>query len=128
MLQSGHPLGPFSNNYDYIRIDYEKTPARPTLDGEPLYEAMPIGFVPSNGLATAHHVRANAYWAVFAGGFGHTYGCNGVFQMCVGDRPCEFWADTSWRKALLIDGARQMHHLKNLMNSKRLQPQQCRQQ
>jgi hypothetical protein len=26
MLQSGHPLGVFSNNYDFIRIDYERTP------------------------------------------------------------------------------------------------------
>lgn len=118
MLQSGHPCGAFSNNYDFIRVDYEKTPAKPTLDGEALYEAMPIRFVPSNGRATAHHIRANAYWAVFAGAFGHTYGCNGVFQMCTPDGPCPFWADTSWREALLFEGAGQMKHLKNLMLSR----------
>jgi hypothetical protein len=111
-------LSATTNNYDFIRIDYKKTPAKPTLDSEALYEGMPIGFVPSNGRATAHHIRANAYWAVFAGAFGHTYGCNGVFQMCTPDGPCSFWADTSWRDALLSEGAGQMKHLKNLMLSR----------
>lgn len=120
MLQSGHPLGVFSNNYDFIQADYEKTPVRPTLDGEALYEAMPIGFVPTNGRATAHHVRANAYWAVFAGACGHTYGHNSVWQMCAPDSPRVLWADTNWRDAILFEGATQMKHLKNLMLSRPL--------
>jgi hypothetical protein len=118
MIQSGHPPGPFSNNYDLVRNDYAKQPVKPTLDGEPLYEDMPLGFVPTNGRATAHHVRANAYWAVFAGAFGHTYGANGVFQMCVPDGPCEFWGRVSWREALRFPGARQMKHLKHLILSR----------
>ena len=118
MIQSGHALGPFSNNYDFIRVAYHKKPVKPVIDGEALYEDMPIGFVPSNGRAGAHHIRVNAYWAVFAGACGHTYGANGVFQMSTDHDAREFWAASTWRDALRFEGARQLRHLKHLILSR----------
>ncbi len=49
MFQSGHKdysqdsLGFGEDNWRYVKIDYEKTPHKPTLDGEPSYENIPHG-------------------------------------------------------------------------------------
>ena len=50
------------------------------MDGEPNYEDMPVHMRPENGYLGAYDARKAAYWALFAGAHGHTYGANGVFQ------------------------------------------------
>ena len=57
-------------------------PIKPVIDGEPSYEDIPIGLhFPEGPRWQASDVRRYAYWDVFAGAFGHTYGHNAIMQM-----------------------------------------------
>lgn len=73
MLQSGHSARNVAN-YEMIEHDYAREPIKPCLDGEARYEDHPINWDPKNGWFDDHDVRQAAYWAVFAGAFGHAYG------------------------------------------------------
>ena len=117
MTQSGH-ISAYYDSYRIIENDFIKNPVKPVLDGEIIYEGIPFGFCPTNGRATAHHVRVAAYWSVFAGATGVTYGCNGVFQFYKNEKSWAWWADRSWKEALKTPGSFQMKHLKNLMLSR----------
>jgi hypothetical protein len=117
MIQSGHRVG--NRNYARIAEDYAKTPAKPTLDSEPAYEAHPILHSFANGEFKATELRRRAYWSVLAGAFGFTYGANGVWQM---DSPGRIQKDTHhnlyWYDALDLPGAQQMAHVKNLFTTR----------
>ena len=117
MIQSGH-ISAFYDNYRLIERDYKLTPPKPVLDGEPIYEGIHIGFARVNGRANDHHVRVEAYWSVFSGGFGYTYGHNSIWQMYSNDRTPLFRAEMTWKEAMEAPGSSQMHHLKNLMLSR----------
>jgi hypothetical protein len=78
MLQSGHSAQ--STNYVPVERDYALAPPKPTLDGEPAYEYPPDA-MPAKRPVGALQVRRNAYWAIFAGAFGHTYGTHPIWQM-----------------------------------------------
>jgi len=115
---SEHRFGP--DNYKFINIDYNLKPTKPTFDGEPSYELIPHGLhdttKPYWGAAD---VRRYAYWSVFAGGAGHTYGHNSVMQMHKpADKGSAYGSKKYWYAALNDSGAQQMHYLKNLMLSK----------
>ena len=43
MRQNGH-VAEFTGRYDQTRVDYDRTPVKPVLDGEPIYEGHPINF------------------------------------------------------------------------------------
>jgi Protein of unknown function (DUF4038) len=61
MRQDGH----FNGTPTWARIasDYELIPAKPVIDGEPIYEDHPIGFdSPKNGYSTATDCRRFIYW------------------------------------------------------------------
>lgn len=117
MTQTGHSRN--SANYDKIAHDYALTPTRPVVDGEPGYEDHPESFDSKNGYLNDHDVRKAAYWAVFAGAFGHTYGCHDVWQFLDTSRfPAVTAARTPWREALLLPGAAQMRHLRALIESR----------
>jgi len=117
MIQSGHSTRN-ARNYELIAADYARTPAKPCLDGEADYEDHPVDWKPENGYFDDYDVRKTAYWAVFAGAHGHTYGCNDVWQFYrTGGQP-ETNARTPWREALLLPGAGQMRHLRALMESR----------
>jgi len=117
MRQTGHSRN--SPNYDKIAADYALTPTKPCLDGEPGYEDHPESFDPKNGYLDDCDARKSAYWAVFAGAFGHTYGCHDIWQFL---DPARFApvtaARTPWREALKLPGADQMRHLRALMESR----------
>ena len=117
MIQSGH-VSPFYDNYRLIEKDYSLNPAKPVLEGESIYEGIPIGFAIQNGRANAHHVRVESYWSGFSGGFGYTYGHNSIWQMYDRDRDPVIWADLTWKEAMEAPGSYQMRHLKNLMLSR----------
>ena len=52
------------------------------IDGEPLYEDHPLAFRSRDfGYSFDAHVRQRAYWDVFSGRCGHTYGNHAVWQM-----------------------------------------------
>jgi hypothetical protein len=67
------------DNYRYVQADYKRTPVKPVLDGEPSYESIPQGLHdPKEPYWTDSDVRRYAYWSVFAGAAGFTYGHNSV--------------------------------------------------
>jgi hypothetical protein len=55
---------------------------------------------------------------VFAGACGHTYGCHDIWQFFAPGRAPITAARTPWREALALPGARQMKHLRNLIESR----------
>jgi len=116
MLQSGHGARDIAN-YDMIARDYKRTPPKPCLDGEPRYEDHPINWKPDNGWFDEHDVRKAAYWSVFAGGCGVTYGCHDVWQFLSDAHPPVSSARTPWTEAIDLPAASQMQHLKELMLS-----------
>jgi hypothetical protein len=45
MRQNGHQAE-FTGRYDKTREDYDRTPSKPVIDGEPIYEGHPLSFKP----------------------------------------------------------------------------------
>ncbi|MBN2271192.1 MAG: glycoside hydrolase family 140 protein [Sedimentisphaerales bacterium] len=117
MLQSGHDR--FDNdNYNKVSADYNRQPMKPCLDGEPRYEDHPVNWKPENGWFGDFDVRQGAYWAVFAGALGHTYGCHDIWQMYAPGRTAISSARNNWYDVLDLPGAWDMMHVRNLMESR----------
>lgn len=117
MLQSGH--GRFDNdNYKRVSADYNRKPTKPCLDGESRYEDHPVNWNPKNGWFGDFDVRQAAYWALFAGGFGHTYGCHDIWQMYAPGRVPISSARNNWSDVLDLPGAWDMMHVRNLIESR----------
>jgi hypothetical protein len=117
MLQTGHCKD--VDVYKRIEKDYNLVPTKPVMDGEPIYEDHPVCFdARNNGYSKDIDLRKSAYWGVFAGGHGHTYGCHDVWQMFSPDKLPVNNPRRPWYDALDMPGANQMKHLKNLMISK----------
>ena len=108
------------DNWKYVQADYPLTPIKPTLDGEPSYENIPHGLHDSlEKRWLAADLRRYAYWSVFAGGAGFTYGENAVMQFnTMGDVGANFGVESNWKTVLNAAGANQMQFLKALMLSK----------
>lgn len=108
------------DNWRYVEVDYNLQPVKPTLDGEPSYEHIPQGLHdPKEGLWYASDLRRYAYWSVFAGGGGFTYGHNAVMQMHrPGDTDGNYGVNQYWYDAISDSGSVQMQYLKNLLLSK----------
>ena len=120
LAQSGHERRHLPN-YELIARDYALWPAKPCLDGEPRYEDHPINWKPQElGWFDDYDVRQAAYWALFAGACGHTYGCHPVWQMCGGRYEPITFARRAWWDALDLPGASQMTHVRTLSESRPL--------
>jgi hypothetical protein len=122
MLQSGHG-GPDLPNYDMIARDYALSPPKPCLDAEPRYEDHPVGTAKWDPDAEPtwfndFDVRKAAYWALFAGACGHTYGCHDIWQMWEPKREVINRARTPWYEAIHLPGAAQMQHVRALLESR----------
>jgi hypothetical protein len=115
---SEHRFGP--DNYKFTNMDYDLKPTKPTLDGEPSYEHIPYGLHDTTKpYWNANDVRRYAYWSVFAGAAGHTYGHNSVMQMHKPeDKNSAYGSKKFWYNAINDSGAKQMVYVKNLMLSK----------
>jgi len=124
MVQSSHGARDHRNDA-FIENDYALTPTKPTLDGEPRYEAIPVGFYFENAdpfaRFDAYDVRQAAYWALLAGAAGHTYGNNNVWQMWSPGHDPVLSADTPWWEALDHPGAFQMTYVHRLFASRPFQ-------
>ena len=117
MLQTGHCRE--NNVWDRIQVVYNRTPVKPVLDGEPLYEDHPVCFNAKDlGLSSAYDVRKHAYIDVFAGAFGHTYGCHDIWQMYAPNRISINGAHIPWYEAIDLPGAGQMKYLRQLIESR----------
>jgi hypothetical protein len=116
--RSEHRFGP--DNFRFVEMDFSKRPLKPTIDGEPSYELIPYGLHDTTKpYWNANDVRRYAYWSVFAGSAGHTYGHNSVMQMHKPtDKGSAYGSKKYWYDAINDSGAQQMVHLKNLMLSK----------
>jgi hypothetical protein len=114
MIQSGH--GYYErNNYNHVAADYGRLPTKPVLDAEPCYEDHPRGFKATNGYFDETDVRVAAYYAVFAGAFGHTYGHHSIWSMTT--EPADYFI-MHWKDAIMRPGASQMQYLKSLIESR----------
>jgi hypothetical protein len=108
------------DNWRYVNVDYKKSPVKPTFDGEPSYENIPYGLhdykLPR---WKDSDIRRYAYWNVFAGGAGFTYGENSVMQFhTTGDQDANYGVKKNWKETINSPGANQIHYLKELMLSK----------
>ncbi|MBN2634103.1 MAG: glycoside hydrolase family 140 protein [Bacteroidales bacterium] len=126
MRQNGHQAeysGKYSDKdavpHGNTRSDFDRKPAKPVIDGEPLYEDHPLRFRPKdNGHSIAADIRRCLYWDLFDGAFGHTYGHHSVWQM---------WSDKKnpvngplmpWYEAIEQPGAGQMQYGRKLIESR----------
>ena len=108
------------DNWRYTLDDLAMTLRKPTLDGEPAYENTPQGLhSATEPYWSANDVRRYAYWSVFAGAAGHTYGENSVRQVYLpsDERPAS-GAKGYYTERLEAEGAKSMVHLKSLMLSR----------
>ncbi len=118
MRQNGH-VAEWNGRYEQTRTDYERTPVKPVVDGEPIYEDHPVSFNAKGlGYSIAADVRRPLYWDLFAGACGHTYGDHSVWQM---------WSEKKgpinsplmpWFEAIDQPGAGQMQYARNLLESR----------
>ncbi|MFP5072643.1 glycoside hydrolase family 140 protein [Pseudonocardia nantongensis] len=115
MIQGGHCLR-YDVRADLVESTYAARPAKPFVDGEPIYEDHPYCWKPEKGFSTAQDVRRDAYWAVLGGAAGHTYGAHAVWQFSDGGSGA-LGARGSWTDALDLPAAGQMRHLRELLES-----------
>lgn len=117
MFQTGHCRE--KNIWDRMQEVYTLNPTKPVLDGEPLYEDHPVCFN-ANDLGTSgpYDIRKHAYFDVFAGAFGHTYGCHDIWQMYAPHRTPINGPHFPWYVALDLTAASQMKYLRSLIESR----------
>ncbi|MCL4202633.1 MAG: DUF4038 domain-containing protein [Pirellulaceae bacterium] len=124
MVQSSHAARDHDNGL-FAAHDYLLEPVKPTLDGEPRYEGIPVGFYNAGAdrefRFDDYDVRQAAYWSLLAGACGHTYGHNSVWQMWQPGRTPVIWASTPWDESLDHPGATQMSHVRRLFESRPFQ-------
>jgi hypothetical protein len=136
MFQSSHAARDHDNGF-YVENDYALKPVKPTMDGEPRYEGIPVGFYlrGAGGVERFddYDARQAAYWSLLAGACGHTYGNNNIWQMykpgVVGGGDAArgrdlfagpggvIGANIPWNEALDHPGALQMKYVRRLFES-----------
>jgi len=118
MRQNGHNAK-FTEGYQNTRADYDLTPVKPVLDGEPIYEDHPVSFDSKKlGHSISSDVRRPLYWDLFSGACGHTYGHHSVWQMWQPGRGPINNPLMPWFEAIDQPGAGQMQYGRRLMESR----------
>jgi hypothetical protein len=144
MYQSGHGKR-FNDVYRYAENDRALSPTKPTLDGEPAYEDIPVRFweymdfskppmqrVPDGvldeyglikdrdhfkaGFFDDYDVRVHAYWNFLAGSAGYTYGNNAIWQMYKADGNLAIPCLYDWRTSMDRPGAGDMQHVNSFFS------------
>ncbi|GHT70715.1 hypothetical protein AGMMS50239_39380 [Bacteroidia bacterium] len=104
------------DSWRFVERSLAVAPVKPVLDGEPSYEDIPQGLHnTAERYWQAEDVRRYAYWSVFAGSFGHTYGHNSTMQMYRPGVSPAYGAKKPWWDAIHDTGCQQMKYLKNLI-------------
>jgi hypothetical protein len=117
-----------ANSYSSISADYSKgvsgtvQPPKPVVDGEPKYEDAVLS---TGERVSAYYLRRNAYWNVFAGAMGQTYGADAVHSF-VSDSDIAtggVFSDwdpprSDWYTQMQLPGAYQMGYLRGLVESR----------
>jgi hypothetical protein len=118
MRQNGH-VPEFTGRYDQTRVDYNRKPVKPVLDGEPIYEDHPVAFNAKNlGHSIGGDVRRPLYWNLFTGACGHTYGHHSVWQMWQPGRDPINGPLMPWFEAIDQPAAGQMQYGRRLVESR----------
>ena len=117
MFQSGHAR-PDHRVYELVQRDYERTPPKPVLDGEPNYEDHPINWEEASGWFDEFDSRRAGYWAMLAGACGHTYGHGSIWQLWQKGREPMASPRTWWTEALDHPGAFQAGYMRDLFESR----------
>ncbi len=113
-------------NYETIEKDYNITPPKPTLDSEPVYEYSKVlrvnvderAYYGDQKRISDWDVRRAAYWSVFSGACGFTYGHRSFIGWILDGEKGGNGADLPWYEGLNAPGAFQMRHLSRLMLSR----------
>lgn len=133
MTQTGHSSRKLPN-YMYVLNNYSMFPVKPSLDGEPRYEDLPVRFwemkledsysnhayeiadsLTPYGYFTDYDARTAAYWSVFSGACGHTYGNGSIWCFWEKGKFAPLAVKLSWKDAMHSPGGEQMGHLRNLI-------------
>ncbi|MDF9798199.1 hypothetical protein OKW21_003462 [Catalinimonas alkaloidigena] len=121
MFQSSHGARDHDNGL-FAAHDYQLKPVKPTLDGEPRYENILVGFYnqkdPKNLRFDDYDARQAAYFSLLEGACGHTYGHNSIWQMWEPGRDPVIGANVPWYDAIDHAGSFQMKHVRNLFASR----------
>lgn len=118
MRQNGHNAK-FNEGYQNTRADYDLTPIKPVLDGEPMYEDHPVSFRAKDlGHSISSDIRRPLYWDLFGGACGHTYGHHSVWQMWQPGRGPINGPLMPWFEAIDQPGAGQMQYGRRLIESR----------
>ena len=118
LRQNGHGAE-YTGRYDQTLVDYQRSPTKPVIDGEPIYEGHPVAFNAKNfGHSVAADVRRALYWDLFSGACGHTYGHHSVWQMWEAGREPINNPLVPWTEAIDAPGAFQMQFGRRLMESR----------
>lgn len=108
------------NNAEFLRInDYLSTewgalPTRPVVNMEPRYENLRCNGAPFS----TEDVRLSAYWSVFAGSVGISYGQDPLWYFTKWEYNDGIDRSDEVREALAAGFSSQIQHLKNLMLSR----------
>lgn len=122
---SYHGQKNFERAYRAALYDWRLPDPKPTLNSEPAYELFPVNYeheTVSQGYFDEYDMRQIAYWSVFSGSCGHTYGGNGVWQMYAADQDpsppnANYPYLVEWKDGLNLSGASQMRHLRRLVET-----------
>jgi len=124
MYQSSHGAHDHDNGM-FAEHDYALQPPKPTVDGEPRYETLMVGFYYHDASKfdrfDDYDVRQAAYWSVLAGACGHTYGNNNIWQMWDLPRQADISPTMPWSASLDHPGAFQMGIMRKLFESRPFQ-------
>jgi inosine-uridine nucleoside N-ribohydrolase len=113
-LQSGH--GRWAMNWMMVEHAYTMKPTLPVIDLETSYPGFRHGRPLT--VATDDDARRAAWWAVFAGAAGHTYGHHSIWQMHSPKYPGLAGPKEYWYDALDAPSAAQLGHLRKLIESR----------
>lgn len=116
MVQTGHSRN--RESWRFIDKDYHLEPTKPCMDAEPCYEDHPADFDAKNGYLDEYDTRKAAYWDLFAGALGHTYGCHDIWQFYSPRFEAINAPRTLWNEAVHLPGAEQMQHARMLIESR----------
>lgn len=117
MQQNGHCYD--VDVWDRIQREYNLTPTKPIIDGEPLYDEHPVCFDRAkHGTSMDFQTRRFFYHEVFSGAFGHTQGCHAIWQMWAPDKEPINGPIRPWYESLGLIASYQMGYGRALMESR----------
>ena len=106
------------DNWKYVAKNFSYDKVKPCMDAEPSYEGIVQGLHDfSQPYWEARDVRRYAYWSVFEGACGFTYGNNAVIQFYRQGERRAYGVRETWLEGLHACGGSQMQYLKAIMES-----------